>query len=653
MSPQNRWQDWPMDAPASRRAAWLSIALCLAAGVGLAVFAILAGDAAADIRAAAGAATAAWLGMAGVGAFLLRRRLWAQRVLLGWWLFAGAATVLGVLGALLSPPEEAWTEPTVALVLLPAVATCVVAVWMLAQAPEQRTRARQTSMLAVSVVAALLLTIAINAAAQTHYGRVSLERRGRYTLSGRTRRVLDSLDEQLRLTLAYTDTDPDRPVGAYASRTLELLEEMHEYNPRIEVEAVRSEQERTELLRRIRQRHLTRAEGHVLFLERFVEASGELEQILHEEAARLDDLPPRSALRGAEIPQAARQLAAHVTRQLEQAAGEVGDERTAPLPDFGPLTENVARQLARSRRQIEQFRQTVRDALAGAAEPAGGVDASVRPDSLLAGAHDTISELLTRARRLPDLPTAPSEQSLRGNVIFAETAGRTDTIPFEAVWPVRAGEKPAEGAAERLFDGNAAVASTILRMIREPFATVHLGYLAPPEQLPADDAPADPLEVFSTLRRRLEQANFVVRPWNMSQPLPEELTSHPATTAPATDSATAPAQRPGILVILPPPPIPPMTDEHAEKIRTAVDAGTPALVLTQAQPGSRVPLDSPVLSYLRDDWGIDVQSRHLVVPAVPDPTTAGQYRIDPQRLLYYPLSNFTDHKIGRSLQARR
>jgi len=57
--------------------------------------------------------------------------------------------------------------------------------------------------------------------------------------------------------------------------------------------------------------------------------------------------------------------------------------------------------------------------------------------------------------------------------------------------------------------------------------------------------------------------------------------------------------------------------------------------------------------YLREQWGIDVRTDYLVVPAVADENLPGQFKIDAERFSYLPLSTFTDHPIGRPLQARR
>jgi hypothetical protein len=52
------------------------------------------------------------------------------------------------------------------------------------------------------------------------------------------------------------------------------------------------------------------------------------------------------------------------------------------------------------------------------------------------------------------------------------------------------------------------------------------------------------------------------------------------------------------------------------------------------------PASPPYLlgGYLREAWGINVQTNYLVIPAVADETLPGKFKIDPIRS--YPVSNF-------------
>ena len=165
-----------------------------------------------------------------------------------------------------------------------------------------------------------------------------------------------------------------------------------------------------------------------------------------------------------------------------------------------------------------------------------------------------------------------------------------------------------------------------------------------------DIRPAD----LSSLRRRLEDANFEVAEWNLVE-----------------DKPAAAEGRGQVLLILPPPAIPPMPfdqnapiepfgPQHLDKIRQAINEGAPAIFLAMWMPPRQYSMFTPAVSppylpgeYLKEDWGIEVLTDYLVFPAAPDTTQPGMFRVDPLRLTYLRLNTFADHPIGQNLQGQR
>ncbi len=260
---------------------------------------------------------------------------------------------------------------------------------------------------------------------------------------------------------------------------------------------------------------------------------------------------------------------------------------------------------------------------------------------------------------LPEIESDSGQGDLtQDNIVIVETDQAAAVVDFESVWPLRVRSlAAATGSSEaRTFDGDAAISSKILTLTHEPFATVLLATYQPtlPPQMaqmipPADISPAN----LTTLQRRIEQANFEVKQWNLTEPRPE-----------------ADPDRPQVLIILPPAPTPSMPmggeklqsfgEEHLSKIRQAIDEGLPALFLAQwAVPHQMSPWTPPVSppypmnTYLQEDWGLRVLTDYVVIPAVPDPNQPGKYKIDPMRFTHLPLNTYSDHPIGRPLQAQR
>ena len=272
--------------------------------------------------------------------------------------------------------------------------------------------------------------------------------------------------------------------------------------------------------------------------------------------------------------------------------------------------------------------------------------------------------LLAQADKLPELKSSSLTTDITGdNIVIVEAGGKTKVVEFDTVWPLRSGPmgpaRPADTEQRRIFDGNTAINSKILSLTStKPFATVLLAYYRPamPPRMrqmipPAEIEPAQ----LNTLKKRLEEANFVVKDWNLGQDMPEPEPDEPATQ---------------VLIVLPPPPAMagPMAragmgqfgPEHVNKIREAVDSGIHAIFLALFIQPRRMSMFGPVMQppyglngYLREDWGIEALTDHLVVPAVADDNDPGKFKISGHRLSYLPLNNFGNNAIGKPLRRQR
>jgi len=283
-----------------------------------------------------------------------------------------------------------------------------------------------------------------------------------------------------------------------------------------------------------------------------------------------------------------------------------------------------------------------------------------------------IVALLDEAGKLPEIKGDSLAQQIAGEknfVVLEAGDGKAKTVQivgFDAVWPLKV-RRPAatgdqEGERQRIFNGDSAIGSTLLKMTHQPFATVLIAY--------APSAPAHPMfgggnpfgrERYAALVDQLEKANFKVTDWDLNQPMPTVAEGDP----------------PPVLLVLPPsepsrmptrpgqPPQPSgFTPMHAGLIQQAVDDGTPAIFLTSyIQPRVQrnpmtggimtMPRPYPLAPYLRDQWGIDVRTDYRIIAAIVDPDEPGKFKIDPIRINWMPLSHFTDQPIGRPLQGLR
>ncbi len=352
-----------------------------------------------------------------------------------------------------------------------------------------------------------------------------------------------------------------------------------------------------------------------------------------------------------------------IARELLTLAEEVKSIRTVAKAEFhaetaGELRRSVI-QLAEMAKQTRRRAVTALEKLTVVDKASEQILERAKDGQAFSGVLGPVGELLAAAESLPELePNQAVRDFAQENIVIIEAGDKTEVVSFDDVWPlkVRSADPGVASAqpAKRAFNGDAAISSRILSMTRDPFATVLLTYYAPPPELarmspPADIAVAD----LSVLRRRLESANFKVEEWNLRDEMPS-------------------GQETGALamLVLPPPPSIPIgpaagdeggfSAEHVRKVREAIDAGIPAVFLASFMPPRQLSFFSPPVrpaygfgDYLREQWGIDVQTDYLVIPAVADQNVPGQFKIDAERFSYLPLSTFSDHPVGRPLQAQR
>ena len=301
-------------------------------------------------------------------------------------------------------------------------------------------------------------------------------------------------------------------------------------------------------------------------------------------------------------------------------------------------------------------------------DPTSKADLALAKEGKTFGAAmDKLKTTLDAVEDLPELEDTSLSRDITGeNIVIVEVGEKAEVVGFDDVWPLRTGQTGManDQPQNRVFNGDAAIGSRVLKMTSEPFATVLLTYWDPMANMPPQmrqmqrTPPSDiPRFQLSTVRKRLEEANFKVEDWNLTEDMPD-----------ANDpNATR------VLLVLPPPPaaqpnpmqrmpqqMPKFGDAERQKVLDAVNGGTAAIFLVKFFFPRQTMMFMPPTStpyaygeYLRNEWGIDPKTDYLVVPAVTDDRYPGRFKVDGQRFSYLPLSSFTDHPIGKPLQAQR
>jgi hypothetical protein len=284
---------------------------------------------------------------------------------------------------------------------------------------------------------------------------------------------------------------------------------------------------------------------------------------------------------------------------------------------------------------------------------------------------DRLKDVNDRIEGLPELELDDTAERLQeDNIVVIEMGSKVRVLKFDDVWPLAdpmAGRMGGEEESRRrVFDGDSAISSALLSMMREkPFATiVFVAYeTQPAPQMRQMGARPNegriPLSQLTTLKKKLEQANFAVKDWNLGAEGDEA-------NRPELEEATR-----AVYVFLPPAPPPqqnpmqPQPDQKSfgeaelTKVRAVLnEEGAQAIFLTAWDPPQMsffgpMPTEYAYDQLLQERYGIDVRSDYRLIRGVPDEREPGAYAIDIAEISHMQLSTFTDHPIGKPLQSRR
>jgi hypothetical protein len=367
------------------------------------------------------------------------------------------------------------------------------------------------------------------------------------------------------------------------------------------------------------------------------------------------------------IPVSVGQFCVIISREIEKHRNRAANvAKLANVEHQAEVAVGMRKPVGDIIQLIQQMGSTAQGAISRleeADEASKRIFALAGENALFKDIASRLTPLIDQADGLPQLDSGSlSLDVTQDNIVIVETGGdggKVEVVNFESVWPLkvrRPGPEQDDTAVKRTFNGDSAIASKILSMTQEPFATVLLAHIPIPQEMARFIRPTIGVGNLQLLRRRLVEANFDVKEWDLSEKMPP---------------AGSP-DRPGVLLILPPPLMPPMSQyggmdtgggfgpEHLARIREAIDSGTPAVFLAQWLPpqspgGYSPPTSQPYKlgDYLREDWGIDVLTDYLVMPAISDETLPGKFKLNLARFQHFPLSTFADHPICEPLQAQR
>ena len=299
-----------------------------------------------------------WMGVFALFGILgvaeLTRRLWAHQALL---ILAGAllvASLMHALGAAIWGQASWWMTGLPLVVVLPVAVAAPACLWMLAAATAPKTRLRYGSVVIAAAAVAIAAAGAINLIAQKDYIRRTTQSLGRFGPSERTKQLVRSLDQPVRVTCAYTSKDPDRLGSDYGPQLLELLEDIAEYGRRhgkeITVVNAANEFDRAGVILALKDRLNAQAADHVAFLRAAAEAAPQLAADAERAAGQWQALPPNSYLAQWDLPEVMSRFLGESAQQLSIQAADLESElESVALLDYGALVDQAKTALSSTR----------------------------------------------------------------------------------------------------------------------------------------------------------------------------------------------------------------------------------------------------------------------------------------------------------------
>jgi hypothetical protein len=294
-------------------------------------------------------------------AFLLGRE-WAQPVLLAWFSAIAGAEVVQAIMYMLDKGGAAKVLPfsatIVTLICLAIIAITVGMIMLAWSASRKQSRLRFASNVVVTIALALTLLVVANVVAQSagNYWRKDLQLLGQYGLSERSRKVFKGVNEPVRLTVLYSTAEPN--MAERASRVWELVSEIGDLNPRVQVARATSEADRAAAITRAAQQARDRAPAHAKLINEFLAESQRMRLALRKEANQWQGLAGDSYL---DLWAAAAQVG-DVMRSLLQEQEELASrlpKELAGMPDYAKLADDVKSLAVTGKTSIAGIEQTI------------------------------------------------------------------------------------------------------------------------------------------------------------------------------------------------------------------------------------------------------------------------------------------------------
>ncbi len=476
-----------------------------------------------------------------------------------------------------------------------------------------------------------------------------------------TEQLFGGLEQKIRLTSMYFETDiEDEDQAKYRTKVNDLVALYQSVNPsKVEVDRFNPLQDhakREAFLLRVRNlpKFAEQVGPYRELVERFQgEIAGAIGTLIQSELDAVTGLIEAASVdRERDALGQIQELLTRWKREIELAARDLEEAVSGSQPRYGAaktilsgLTSGLPRDLnsivSFSAQHVErnpELSEVVATYFSGAGE---------RYQPVI----DVVEDLSETVGALPqlDIENLLRQIAPTSNALVIETENDAKILGFGDVWPTADPNIPAGSArfADRLFKGEAAITTAAIQLtVTEKTAVTFVRFAGPPLFTGFPGSQQAP--PYMQIKERLEEANFAVNEWDLATADgPPEVDPSPVRT---------------IYIVLRPSPPPQMpmgqqqqpqfSEEHKQRILAALGENARALFLAGWMPGpfGAFPDPYPFDGYLNDTWGIHVAS-DLLLQRVYMGQKPGEFSIAQQSWVMQEMSR-SDQVIVKDIRGR-
>ena len=484
------------------------------------------------------------------------------------------------------------------------------------------------------------------------------------SLTDGTKNLLHSLDQPIRLTSMYFQTDlesEDQPKFRDAITDVVQLFQS-ENRSKIETDYInplQDHEKRERMIKRLADipEFQDEIKEHREIIDYFIQTlMPDIKSFIDTQMVELGGMiGPDQSQAGSELGQI-RHVLDTWERRLSDTVKDVDVLVQASPPRYADAVRQLGDILGGLQKDLSGVAEFCRKRVA---KPAGLASAGLSYMQSAKASYDPIiAKIEMQVTKTREVPPVKLDELLRklqdSNAVLVESEDDARVLGFEEMWPPKDPSRVMSGRGfdQRKFAGETMLSSAIVQLTTdEKPAAIFVRYGGPP-LFSMGFMPNQPRGMFDGLKMRLERLNFSVHDWDVK-------------TAPTPPRIDPPPSKKLLVVLRPEPPQPDprtgmpsqggFTPAQAKAVTDAVREAGRAIFLAGWMPPSFTPMGSPpyeYVEYLKNEWGLKLDTDVLTLVGIPRPGRPGEWAfgrmpflIDSQDL------KFSDNLIVKNIRS--